>query len=243
MNYGIIIQSRYSSTRLHGKALLNIHGKPMLLRQVERLKRIVTQEIVIATSKDNNDKKIIEFCKKNKINFYSGSLNNVAQRLYECCKVYNLDYLIRIGGDDPLIDPNCCLSLIKENEKNNHDFIYASSRKGWPYGCAAELISTNALGNLLERTTNRLYLEHTIPFFHDHSSDYKVKKLIAPKDIINTEYYFTVDYPEDLELVRNIFYNFKKSDYIFSMNEIIDYMDKNPKLKTINNHLHTGFDK
>lgn len=242
MSYGVIIQSRFNSSRLPGKALLKIKDKEMLLRQIERLQHFTKIPIVVATSTNVSDDPIVDLCKKHKVSYYRGSLNNVVQRFIECAKFYEFKYIIRVGGDDPLIDPECCDQLKIENEKDEQDFIYASCREGWPYGCAAELISLDSLIYVLSKTSDSFYLEHTIPYFFDNFKDFKIKKLYSPKTINRPNYYFSVDYEEDFKLISKIFEHFLQHKEFFNMKEIIDFIDSNKELLRINSKLHTGFD-
>ena len=241
MSYGIIIQSRLNSSRLPGKALLKIKNKEMLLRQIERLQYFSNIPIVLATSTDVSDDPIVDLCKKYKINYHRGPLDNVVQRFIECAKFYKFKYVIRVGGDDPLIDPECCIKLKLENEKEDQDLIYASCREGWPYGCAAELMSLDSLKQILSNTSDSFYLEHTIPYYFDNNKDFKIKKLCSPKNINRPDYFFSVDYEEDFKLISKIFEHFLQHKEFFNMREIIDFIDRNKKLLQINSKLHTGF--
>ena len=243
MSYGIIIQSRCSSSRLPGKALLKIKDKEMLLRQVERLEYFLDIPVVVATSTDYSDNLIEDLCNRNNIRCYRGPLNNVVQRFIGCASFYQFKNIIRVGGDDPLIDPECCIKLKLENEKDRHDLIYASCREGWPYGCAAELISLDSLKKVSASTNNSFDLEHTIPYYFNNYKNFKIKKLCSPKNINRPEYYFTVDYKEDFLLVKKIFENFITNTEFFNMNEMINYVDNNKEILNINSNLHNGFDR
>jgi len=241
MSYGIIIQSRFSSSRLPGKALLKIKNKEMVLRQIQRLQHFIDIPIVLATSTDVTDDPIADLCKKHKIKCYRGPLNNLVQRLIDCAKSHKFKYIIRVGGDDPLIDPECCAKLKIENEKEKQDFIYASCREGWPYGCAAELISLNSLTRILSNTNDSFYLEHTIPYYFDNYKDFKIKKLPSPKNINRPNYYFSVDYEEDFKLINKIFEHFLPHKEFFDMKEIVNFIDNNKELLHIYSNLHNGF--
>ena len=114
--------------------------------------------------------------------------------------------------------------------------------KGWPYGAAAELISKQALEIINSKTTDAFYQEHTIPYFFDHPHDFNIKELKAPDHIRRPDYYFTVDFPEDLELVRKVFKRLIINGDYFSFKEVIELIDNSPELLNINKHLHKGFD-
>jgi len=243
MNYGIVIQARMSSNRLPGKVLLEIEGLPMLFRQADRLMHMMQEiPIIIATSDEDSDNPIQLMCNDYGIRCFRGSLDNVMGRFISCADEYNLDFIVRVGGDDPLIDPECCKSLISAHKKENYDFLYASNKEGWPYGAAAELISVKKLKEAHKKTTSSFYREHTIPYFFDNSENFNMKRVIAPSHICRPNYFLTVDFPEDLELIRKIFKHLKSCGDYFSFKKVIDLIDQNPELLEINQHLHEGFE-
>ena len=86
------------------------------------------------------------------------------------------------------------------------------------------------------------YKEHTIPYFFDNAEDFRIKELKAPENINRPDYFFTVDFPEDLELVRNIFKRLSPEGDYFKFSQVIELIDANPEMLNINKHLHTGFD-
>jgi spore coat polysaccharide biosynthesis protein SpsF len=243
-DYGIVIQARASSTRLPNKVLMDIEGLPMLFRQVDRIKHFIPSvPVIVATSNELSDDPIQELCEKKGIDFYRGSLKNVVLRFIECADNFNLENIIRVGGDDPLIDSECCKALINSHKKEKKDFIYASSKEGWPYGTAAELISKKSLEKINFSTTNPLYREHTIPYFFDNADEFSIKKIKSPKSISRPDYYFTVDFPEDLKLIRNIFAALKKEGDYFPFTKVIELIDDNKDILNINKHLHDGFSR
>ena len=224
--------------------MTNIENKPMLLRQLERLRnKCEDLPIICVTSLEDTDDPIEDLCHRNNFLCFRGSLDNVLDRYIEAAKEFSVDYIIRVGGDDPLIDPNACLSVLSEHKKEEaYDFIYTSHRQGWPYGCACELISVNTLREIMKKTNNPLYLEHIIPYFWDHPSEYRFLKLNSPKPICKPDYYFSVDYEEDIELIKQIFIALLPKGENFSLEEVIEFCESRPDLLKINQHLHTGFD-
>lgn len=242
-NYGIVIQARMSSSRLPGKVLKNIAGKPMLQRQIERLKNNLAYPVVVATSNDSSDDAIEFLCKKINTKIYRGSLDNVVSRFFDCANQMGYSHIIRVGGDDPLIDPQCCLELIKLNRESNADFIFASNSDGWPYGCAAEMISVDTLKNILVKTNDPFCLEHTIPYILDHKNSFKIIRAFAPKEYQNKNLTLSVDYSEDFLLVETVFKKLLPKNEFFSMQDIIDLFNANPELREINKGLHSGFDR
>jgi len=242
--YGVVIQARSTSHRLPGKVLLAVEGKPMLARQVERLQaRLAEFPVVVATSDQKEDDFIEDLCSQLPVSCFRGPLANVVQRFILCARAHGLTHVIRVGGDDPLIDPDCCLTLVRLHQQEPHDFLYASHRNGWPYGCAAELISLAALEKVRKATGDKHYLEHTIPFFFDHPNQFSILRVPAPEQVRRPDLALTVDYPEDLELVRSIFRALRKEGDYFPLARAIQFLDENPEIRRINHHLHKGFDR
>jgi len=243
-DYGIIIQCRTGSTRFPGKVLADICGQPMLLRQLRRLQKLSgISKLIVATSDNPGDDAIEELCRQNNFNCFRGPLNDVMNRFILCAHKFGVRYIIRVGGDDPLIDPECCNYLMSLHLREPYDFMYASNREGWPYGCAAELIALKALELIHSKTEDPLYLEHTIPYFFSPQNEFRVFKVKAPLHINRPDYYFTVDYPEDLQLVRAVFEKLRKEGDYFPFRKVIELVDQDKALTMINKHLHTGFDK
>ena len=242
-NYCIFVQARMSSSRTPGKVAENILGKPMILRQLERLRNGNKNiNIVCVTSTDPKDNLIEQICSENNFNCFRGSLDNVLDRYISAAKFYEVENIIRIGGDDPLVDVDQINILINEYEKTEADFLFTSHRNGWPYGSAAELISVKALKEISEKTTDPLYLEHIIPWFHNNADDYKYVPVNSPNHLRRPDYYFTVDYPEDLELIKSIFGKLIELGDFFNFSDVIKLCDNNPEILNVNKHLHAGFD-
>lgn len=242
--YGVVIQARMSSARLPGKVLMDVEGKPMLQRQVERLRAgIGGTPLIVATSEHASDDPIETLCAKLGVSCFRGPLSDVMQRFILCARAHGLSHIVRVGGDDPLIDPDCCLELIRLHRQEPCDFMYASHREGWPYGCAAELIAVQALARIHATTNKPFYLEHTIPYFFDHPDEFRIHKARPPKGLCRPELAFTVDYPEDMELVRAIFRELRNEGDYFPLSRAIRLVDETPALRGINAHLHEGFDR
>lgn len=216
----------------------------MLLRQLRRLARgLKISKLIVATSDDPSDDAVEALCRDYDFDCFRGPLNDVMGRFIMCARSFAVKYIIRVGGDDPLIDWECCNTLMKFHREQPHDFMYASHRQGWPYGCAAELLERAALEDIHARTQDPLYLEHTIPYFFHHSQAFQISKICAPAELNRPDYYFTVDYAEDLELIRSIFRKLENEGPYFELEKVIALMDATPALKQLNNHLHEGFER
>lgn len=242
-SYCIFVQARMSSSRSPGKVAEDIHGKPMLLRQLERLRNSNKNiNLVCLTSTDTRDDVIDEICSRNNFSCFRGSLDNVLDRYISAAKLHEVEIIIRVGGDDPLVDMDQIEMLINEYEEKGADFLFTSHRNGWPLGSAVELISVRALQEIARKTTEPLYLEHIIPWFHHNQSDFRYVPVNSPSNLRRPDYYFTVDYPEDLVMVKSIFEKLLVLGDYFTFQDVIQLCDDNPEILNINKHLHEGFD-
>ena len=113
MQFGIIVQARMGSKRFPGKVLEEYKGISILKVLIDKLKFInMGNKLIVATTKNKNDKKLIEFCKKNNIKYFIGPTNNVLERYYKCAKKYNVKNIIRLTADCPFIDSSLLRKMI-----------------------------------------------------------------------------------------------------------------------------------
>jgi len=213
-----IIQARMSSSRLPGKVLYEVNGKTMLEILVNRVKKSkeITQ-IVVATSKEDDDMKIYEECKSLRVECFRGSLNNLIERFYETATYFKADIVVRITADCPLIDPEIIDFAISTKIKLHDKFKLITNRLPltFPDGMDVDVMKFEDLQLALNESTNSIEKEHIIPFF--------VNKGYSIYNFESKEHYFqdlrlTLDYIEDFELISNFIKNF---GYELNLNDII----------------------
>lgn len=144
MNIGVQVICRNNSSRLPGKILKEIQGKPVLQYIIERIETVVDRNsIVISTSIEDTDNTIVEYCKMNKLNYYRGSLNNVAERFLQCALQYGFDYTVRINGDNIFVDPFLLNKMIDIAATGKYDFISNVKNRTFPKGMSVEIVRTD----------------------------------------------------------------------------------------------------
>ena len=176
-----IIQARTSSRRFKNKVLYPIYGIPLIQHVVNKVKKSKKiSNIVVATSSNKEDKKLIDYLKKNKINYFKGELNNVALRLYETAKLHKKNFFVRINGDSPLIDYKISNKAIKifENSKNKYDLVTNVFPRTFPQGQSVEIIKTLIIKKNIKKF-NKLDKEHVTKFFYDNSNKFHIKNFIC----------------------------------------------------------------
>jgi spore coat polysaccharide biosynthesis protein SpsF len=164
-----IIQARMSSTRLPGKVLMPIMGKPMLLRQVERVKQsVLINKIVVATSTEESDNPIEKLCQKNGIDCFRGSLNDVLDRFYKAATYYNADIVVRFTGDCPLVcieDVDKAIGVMVDCPH----FVYfgnTTMNNDWPDGLDVEVMTLGCLRSAWEQADDPKDREHVTSYIY-----------------------------------------------------------------------------
>lgn len=177
-----IIQARCSSQRFKHKTLRLIYGKPMInhvISRVQKAKKIT--KVIVATSKDRSDNKLVEYLKKIKVQYYRGSLNNVAQRLVEAAEYKKVRNFMRISGDSPLIDPDIIDKAISSFRVNkNYDLISNVFPRTFPKGQSIEIVSTYILKKHL-KNMNKFEKEHVTKYFYNNPKIFSIKNFVNKK--------------------------------------------------------------
>lgn len=235
-----IIQARMSSSRLPGKVLKTILGKPMLGYIVERLvwvKQI--DEIVVATSREASDQPICTFCRENKIACYRGDLNDVLGRFYQTAQEYKADTVIRVTGDCPCVDPELVTQLINLFQREKYDHIGIATGAGaifdearFPNGLDAECFRYESLEKAWQEAAEPADREHVTPYIWRNKDVFKCGSLKPEKDYSHIR--LSVDHQEDFELVSKIYEALYKPEKPFVMQDIINYLGANSELLNLN---------
>lgn len=201
----IIVQARMTSTRLPGKVLKKVLGKPLLEYQIERLKRVnLADEIVIATTINSTDLPIVELCNRLSIPYFRGSEDDVLARYYGAAKEHHADVVVRITSDCPLIDPQVIDKVIQFYLEHRYEYDYVSNclERTYPRGMDTEIFSFIALHQAFVEATAQPEREHVTPFIYMHPERYRLTQVIYSEN--QSSHRWTVDTPEDFELIKRI---------------------------------------
>lgn len=232
-----IIQARTGSSRLPGKIFMEFSGKPNLhhvYNRVQRSNKIDT--IVIATTDKKTDDPVFEFCAKENINCFRGSEDDVLDRFYQCCKQWDLsenDIIVRITADCPLIDPIIIDEVIAFFEENQYDYVSNSMEPTYPDGLDVEVFSFAALEKSWEAAKLLSEREHVTPYIRNNEALFKIGSYKSNTDLSHCRW--TLDEIEDYQLIDEIYKNLYSEDKIFTIEDILAFLNDNPQLKMINN--------
>ena len=226
MKIGIIILCRYDSNRLPGKILKKVNGKPVLDYIIERLKLVDgNYQICIATSKYQSDEPLVNYCKKKGINFFRGSKNNVAKRFLDCSLKMNIDYAVRINGDNIFTDPSIITKMLNITRSNKWIFITNVLKRTFPQGISVEIIKVSHLKEKIAFFDN-YEKEHVMPYFYKNLSKERVfnydntgKKL--------SDVSLALDTIKDFSFLSSIIDLMEKPHSKYNIDEIIDIIKVN----------------
>lgn len=228
-----ILQARMSSSRLPGKVLKNILGEPMLLRQIERIKRCKNiDRLIVATSDQESDDKIEKVVKDQGIECYRGSLNDVLDRFYKAAQKYNPEHIVRLTADCPLTDWEVIDKVIDVHLNEKNDYTSSALNPTFPDGLDAEIIKYDVLKYVWENA--RKFSERDNVTIYVYTRPEKFKLGSVESDINLSNLRWTVDEPEDFKLVETIYNRLYYVNNAFLTRDILNLLSEEPKLMKIN---------
>lgn len=183
MNICLFIQARINSKRLPGKVLFKIKGKPILEHICKRVMKTKYKiKSVVLTSKEKKDIKIINFCKKKKIKYFKGSLNNVYERYYDAIKKYKCDAFVRINADSPLTDPLLIDKIINKYKKlKNYDIVTNCMVRTFPKGLSVEMIKSKTFLENFNKIKKTRHKEHITSYFYEKRKEFRIFNIATKK--------------------------------------------------------------
>lgn len=231
------------STRLPGKILLPILGKPILWHIAQRLTQVKSiDEIVVATSDTDADQVVEDFCNSESIICFRGSEDDVLDRFYRAAKYSKANSVIRVTGDCPLIDAELIEELIQFYLNNDFDHCGIATGAGvaneefqgrYPDGLDAEIFNIDTLEIACQEATDPLHREHVTPYIWKNPDKFKLGTLRS-KNEDYSQYRLTLDKEEDYELIKWIYEKLYPQNKRFNMLAVIDLL-KNNSEKTLGN--------
>ncbi len=230
-----IIEARMTSTRLPGKVLLEAVGKPMLQLMIERISRAAAiDNIIIATTTNDSDDPIVELAKTLSIDYFRGSEHDVLGRVVGSAQAHNVDVIVEIPGDCPLIDPAYVDLCVNEFIEGDADYVSSALSNSFPHGSEAQVFLTKTLEDVASRTDDPTDHEHVSLFMYNNPKLYKIQAINAPIDIARPDVHLTLDEQKDYEFISHIFEHFYLDNPNFTLQEILDLLNSNDCLARLN---------
>lgn len=200
---GIIVQARMGSSRLPGKVLLTVAGKPLLAHLLDRLAQCrKTDQVIVATSDKPGDDPIAQFCQSRDMAVFRGSENDVLSRYYEAAKRFDLQTIVRITGDCPLIDPDVVDQIIAFFYDKKLDYASNTIERTYPRGLDCEVFSFTALEKTFGEASANAEREHVTLYIYRHPELFSLGHVRNKTD--ESGHRWTVDTTEDFELIKKL---------------------------------------
>jgi len=206
MKQYIFVQARMNSKRLPGKVLLKIKKVPVIQHVVNNLKKVnFKKKIVVLCSNEQKDKKIVNYCKKNKIKFFRGSLNNVYKRYLDAIYKYKCKSFIRINADSPLIDAKIIDKIYNKYKKlSNYDLVTNCLIRTFPKGLSVEMVNSFTFADNYKNIKKSKHKEHITSYFYDNKKKFKIFNITTNKKYKLKKY--ALDNHNDLLKIKKYLY-------------------------------------
>jgi spore coat polysaccharide biosynthesis protein SpsF len=228
-----IIQARMGSTRLPGKVMRNISGKPLIEHIVERLGYSkILSDIVLATTMSSEDDILVKWANSQGVKCFRGSEENVLERFYLAAKKVGADIVVRVTADDPFKDPVIIDQALKLLHDAQLDFVSNNNPPSFPEGLDVEVFTFSALKVAQSKSIDPFEREHVTPYFYRNPTVFLQKNIECSKKY--HEYRWTIDVQADFEMAVEVYNALYNEEKIFLMKDILSFLKKNPLVSKIN---------
>lgn len=234
MKTAITITIRMKSSRLPLKVLRLINNICMVDQLILRLKTSQLADMVIlCTSTNPQDEILVDYAKRMGIQWFRGSEDDVLKRLYDAARHFSVDFIVSTTADNPLTDAYYMDRIIEKFRETDADFITVPDL---PLGCFSYGLKVNAIQTVLDGKKEE-DTEIWGSYFRNDPS-FKKETVNVDKIFHNKKYRLTVDYPEDLELMREIYRRLQVGENVFPIPEVVKLLEKEPQLLELNKDMH-----
>jgi spore coat polysaccharide biosynthesis protein SpsF len=228
-----VLQARTSSSRLSGKVLLPILDQPMILRQIERLRRATRMDaLVLATSTDPSDDELATAVATSGTTVYRGSLDNVLERFIGAAAPFHPEWVVRLTGDCPLADPQLIDRLISETLAAGADYGSTAVAPTFPDGLDAEIVRFDILRQIACEPRTSAEREHVTLAIHRNPALFQLHSVTGSPDLSALRW--TVDEPRDFAFVTAVYEALYPSTPAFGTADILNLLQQHPEFARMN---------
>jgi spore coat polysaccharide biosynthesis protein SpsF len=233
-----IVQARCGSSRLPGKTMLPLKGKPLFIRQLERMKAArLCGTLIVATTREPEDDAIETLCRKEGIHCYRGHSIDLLDRHYEAARIYQADIVLKIPSDCPLIDPRVMDRVIGYFLDNRlmYDYVSNLHPATYPDGNDVEIMHFETLEKAWMQADRPFEREHTTPYIWERPDVFRIGNMeMGNGQDYSLSHRWTIDYAEDYRFVRAVFDELYEKDNLFSLESVLDLLDRRNDIYSIN---------
>ena len=234
--FAAIIEARMTSKRLPGKILYKAGGKSFLWHLIKRLKKVKEiDKIILATTTNKDDDILVQFAKKNKIFYFRGSELNVKKRVLEAAKKNNVENIVGITSDCPIVDINLISQVINTFSFNKVEFVSNCDHRSFPDGMDVAVYKRKSLEKSYRLTSSNYYREHVTLFIKHNKKLFKQINIVAPENVYWPSLGLTLDEYDDYVLLKKIIEYFKKkNNFYFNCDEVVRLLKRKKQWLKIN---------
>ena len=228
----VVLQARMSSSRLPGKVLKLINGKPMIYWQINRISQSkLVDKIVVATSDQASDDILVDYLDSIKQEYMRGSLNHVIDRFVAVEEMYNPSVIIRLTADCPLVMPEIIDKCIESFNNEHVDYVSNILSLTFPDGLDVEVLKAGVLAKLKRLKLSDAEKEHVTLGLLNRQNIFTTRNIFSPTNL--SHFRWTVDTQTDLNFVIEVFKHFSSKEISFTLQDMLDFIGKNPQLNQI----------
>lgn len=229
-----IIQARTGSTRLRGKVLRELHGKPMLAHQIERVQRSQRiHTIVVATTTKREDDPVAELARSLDVSVFRGDEHDVLDRFYKAAKEHNAEAIVRLTGDCPLSDPLIIDHVLTYFERATTYLDYTSTPRNYPEGLDCEVFAFAPLAVAWKEATLPSEREHVTLFIKNHPERF-VCKIWESGERNDSSMHWSVDTEADFRFVEAVYNALYDANPTFGFRDVLKLLEEQPELSRLN---------
>lgn len=234
----IVVQARMGSSRLPGKVLLPILGKPLLLHMLDRVRASVMPDlVVVATTTEAEDDPIVGLCLEEEIQCFRGHSTDLLDRHYKAGKYCRADVVVKIPSDCPLIDPAVINRVLcyYMHHRDSCDFISNLHPATYPDGNDVEVMPMPVLERTWKEARQPHEREHTTPYIWDNPELFRIGNVEWESGLdYSMSHRWTIDYREDYEFIKKVYEHLYPRNPIFGMMDILRLLEDRPDIARIN---------
>lgn len=233
-----VIQARMGSTRLPGKVLKPVAGKPLLWHIVHRLKRSqFIEEIAIATSTSPLDDAIVEFGREHHVPVVRGPEDNVLARFARAAELLDADVIVRVNADAPFVDAGFIDHLIQAMMEDNADYVLLEEGAVTAHQ-GVDPMSRRALDKLMmDAADDPVAREHVTGYFKLHPDFVRIARARPYPRLAHEGARLTIDTPDDLAFVETVHERLAAKAGEASLEDLLLLLEREPELATVNAHV------
>lgn len=234
-----VVPGRMNSSRMRGKTMAELAGRPSLAHIIERLRRVPSLDgIVIATTTEPEDEVICACARAAGVPVYRGSSEDVLARTLKAATWVGAATIVSVAGDCPLTDPTIVQSAIDEYRRHRPDYatINPDGYK-YPIGISVEVFPTGLLELVEREALEPRDREHVTLFIYEHPERFRLFGVPPSERHYRPDLRLTLDTSEDYKLIAALYDALYDSDPCFGLDAVLDYLDSHPELADINRHV------